>query len=651
MRWAGSPRARRVTRSRGRRVAALAAAGLGCLVAATPIAGHAAAAPYTKTTMTFPVTVGPNNDQQCTILGDLYVPSDASAAKPVPAILTTNGFGGSKDDQAGLGVYGASHGYEVLSYSGLGFGGSGCNIELDDPDWDGKAASQLITFLGQRPEVKKDHPGDPRVGMIGGSYGGGVQFSTAELDPRLDTIVPIITWNDLSYSLTPNNGSAAFTYASSPPGVPKIDWTELFFADGAASPLQHLSSTPVPTSTCPGFDPRVCPANLTSGALSYPDAGTIALLRHASAASFMAKLRIPTMLMQGEADTLFNINDATANYRGIKANGAPVKLVLQSWGHSNSTPAPGEYSDTNPPASYEGQLILNWFDHYLKGLPVSTGPEVEYFRDWVTYPSSGTAAPAYAPAPSWPVGTPQHLYLSGTTALVPSASAVQAGTAAIVNPPSGQPASYSETSGVQTMAPFSSIPPTDPPGEVATWSTPPLPSDTDVVGTPTLDATITAAVPAGIDPGTDPVLFAKLYDVAADGNVTLVQRLVSPIRIGKLGAVHINLPGIVHRYAQGHRIELALATTDAAYISSRAANVISVATSPTNPGVLTLPVVTTAAAATPTPATPPVGATPAAPAGSLPATGGRPVLAVVGLGCLLGALGLRAATRRRRVPR
>src|SRR5205085_7724510 len=136
----------------------------------------------------------------------------------------------------------------------------------------------------------------------------------------------------------------------SPPGVPKIDWTELFFADGMAQPLQHLSSTPKPPSTCPGFDPRVCPANLVSGAEGYPDAATIALLRHASAASFMSRIRIPTMLVQGEADTLFDFADAVANYRGIKANGAPVKLVLQSWGHSHSTPAPGEFSEDDPPS-------------------------------------------------------------------------------------------------------------------------------------------------------------------------------------------------------------------------------------------------------------------------------------------------------------
>ena len=66
----------------------------------------------------------------------------------MPAILTTNGFGGSKADQAGLGAAFAKRGYAVLSYTGLGFPDSGCKISLDDPGVDGKAATSLVTFLG-----------------------------------------------------------------------------------------------------------------------------------------------------------------------------------------------------------------------------------------------------------------------------------------------------------------------------------------------------------------------------------------------------------------------------------------------------------------------------------------------------------------------
>src|SRR5258708_31338366 len=83
------------------------------------------------------VGLGPDGTHSCDIIYDLYVPNDASPAHQVPAILTTNGFGGSKADQSGEAALWASHDYEVLSYSGLGFGDSSCPIELDSPQWDG----------------------------------------------------------------------------------------------------------------------------------------------------------------------------------------------------------------------------------------------------------------------------------------------------------------------------------------------------------------------------------------------------------------------------------------------------------------------------------------------------------------------------------
>src|SRR3954471_2147485 len=124
---------------------ALATSALGGLALAAAPSGSAAE-PYTVSTLHFKVTAGPEGT--CDIVGDLYTPTAASSTNRMPAILTTNGFGGSKDDQAGIGRYFASHGYVVLSYSGLGFGGSGCKITLDDPDYDGAAASQLVSYLG-----------------------------------------------------------------------------------------------------------------------------------------------------------------------------------------------------------------------------------------------------------------------------------------------------------------------------------------------------------------------------------------------------------------------------------------------------------------------------------------------------------------------
>jgi len=539
--------------------------------------------------MHFEVSVGPSRDTDCAIIGELFTPTAASAGNPVPAILTTNGFGGSYADQVTMARYFAPRGYVVLTYSGLGFGGSGCSIELDDPDWDGAAASQLISFLGDQPEILKDGPDDPRVGMIGGSYGGDVQFSTAAIDPRVDTLVPIITWNDLAYSLAPNNNAPNFVHSDVEPGAEKVDWASLFFADGMAGVPANLQTNGVPSPTCPGFDPAVCEAFANAAATGYTDPTTSAFLRHTSMVDYHQHLHLPVMLMQGEGDTLFNINEAVANYDELRAQGYPVKLVIQSWGHSDSTPAPGEVSYESTAQGYETLLIQDWFAKYLKHQDVNTGPGVEYFRDWVPYSAAGSAEAAYGTAPSWPVGSTLALYLSGNGDLVTNPASVVGGSETFANTVAG---SYSETSGVQGTPPVSDIDPLDAPGTFASFETAPLASSLDSVGVPIVRFDLRTSIPAGLGPATDPVLFGKLYDVAPDGTKTLVQRLVSPIRVSSEShPIALTLPGVVHRYLAGHRIELVLAATDAAYMGSRVADVLTVTVDPAQPSILTLPVI------------------------------------------------------------
>ncbi|MDP3890921.1 MAG: alpha/beta hydrolase, partial [Nocardioides sp.] len=119
----------------------------GAMATSSPLGAARAAATHTVETLHFKVSVGPVGARRtCRVIGDLYTPRTARATKKrrVPAIMTTNGFGGSKDDQAGFAAFMAAKGYVVLSWSGLGFGGSGCKITLDDPAYDGRAASQLI---------------------------------------------------------------------------------------------------------------------------------------------------------------------------------------------------------------------------------------------------------------------------------------------------------------------------------------------------------------------------------------------------------------------------------------------------------------------------------------------------------------------------
>lgn len=583
---------------------------VGGLLVAVP--GAEASTTVRKLSKEIDVTVGPAGERKvCTVVFDLYRPSTATRAHRKPAILTTNGFGGSKDDQADLGEAFARRGYVVLSYSGLGFGGSDCKITLDDPDWDGLAAKQLVTYLGGGKRandgtkiryVRRDrvsHDGvsrrhDPRVGMVGGSYGGQVQFAVAGIDPRVDTIVPIITWNDLSYSLAPNNTDFERGVTSRTPGTEKVGWTSLFFGVGIADGIEHAQTDPTRNTGCPNFADQACVAKAQMDALGYPTQDTVDFARHASVTSYLSKVRIPTLLMQGQNDTLFNLQEAVATYRGLRAQGTPVKMVWQSWGHSGGgTPAPGELDMAAPASSYEGKRVLHWFARYLKDKDVSTGPRFSYFRDWVTY--DGIATPAYGTSRRYPVGSKQSLYLSGSDRLVTDKATVASGSASYANLAGEAPLSYSEVSALQGVAvPDDVTAPYDTPGSFASWTTAPLTSSVVSVGVPTLRLRLSSPVAEQTQaggPAGQLLLFAKIYDVAPDGTKTLVHRLVSPTRVPDVTKpVTVELPGVVHRYEAGHRLSVVVAATDAAYRNNKVVQPVTVLTSPDDPGVLRLPV-------------------------------------------------------------
>ncbi len=123
------------------------------------------------------------------------------------------------------------------------------------------------------------------------------------------------------------------------------------------------------------------------------------------------------------------------------------------------------------------------------------------------------------------------------------------------------------------------------------------------------------------------MLFFKLYDLSPSGYITLPDKLIAPVRIPSTGAtIHVDLPGIVHRFAAGDRIALVVASGDQAYRGNVIAGPVTISTSPSAPGVLHLPVADASAYG-------PVGyaSTPGngpAPAG--PAARGRPAAWPVG---------------------
>jgi ABC-2 type transport system ATP-binding protein len=107
------------------------------------------------------------------------------------------------------------------------------------------------------------------------------------------------------------------------------------------------------------------------------------------------------------------------------------------------------------------------------------------------------------------------------------------------------------------------LPPYDIPGQNASFTSAPLASPIQVVGSPAVALTVSSSTP-------DLELFVKLYDVAGNATATLPGGQVAPIRLtgltpGVSQTVGVILPAIAQRFAAGDRIRLVVAATDSAY--------------------------------------------------------------------------------------
>ncbi len=426
--------------------------------------------------------------------------------------------------------------------------------------------------------------------MIGGSYGGAVQLATASADHRVDALVPLITWNDLAYSLAPNAAGATRGVSSDTPGVFKWQWTNGFYLMGEGQPLLVPSLDPSRFGSlgCLHFAAQACDTIRLLNSGRYPAAATREMLTYArsvSPASYLSGVTAPTLLVQGQADSLFNLNEATATYRALEAQGTTTKMIWQSWGHSGgSVPGELDLGTGNLETSYVGQRILAWFDRYLHhDENTATGPEFAYYRDW----ESGYGTAADVPALS------RTMYLSGDGALVDSRSEVARGSRQYTN--WLLPTSHSESS-LAGLIGLSDPAPHDTKGTYLGWTSAPLTAPLDVVGAPkaTLEVVSprTERVQNSGDAADKLVLFAKVYDVAPDGTQKLVNRLVAPVRVPDVTRPFtVELPGIVHRYGTGHRLRFVVAGSDTAYFGNRGVKPVTVVSSPGDTGVLELPVV------------------------------------------------------------
>lgn len=290
------------------------------------------------------------------IAATVFRPVGADAEEPVPMVLHSHGWGGSRESTASGAVapYLAA-GYGVLSFDQRGFGESTDDkANIMDPAKEGRDVVAVVDYVASLDWVARDskkHADDPVLFAVGGSYGGGYQFAGALLEQatreggtRFDALTPEITWHDLNDSLGPQ-------------GVPRTLWDTLLVLAGINALPQEVIvgyAVGVVTGTMPdGTD--LPPGTVDQvAALVEPlgiDAGTVAeVLNGPDIVEFLAdngpswwtdqgiQLDIPVIVRQGTTDNLFNLNQGLRNFDLVLTEEARAESTLLGFNGGHALP-------------------------------------------------------------------------------------------------------------------------------------------------------------------------------------------------------------------------------------------------------------------------------------------------------------------------
>lgn len=443
----------------------------------------------------------------------------AGADDPAPTVLMGPGWGLAGDTEAdAVGVLGSvdiaslrAAGYNVLTWDPRGFGQSGGVATVNDPEHEGRDVQRLLDWVAEQPQAQLDAVGDPRAGMVGGSYGGGIQLVTAAIDCRVDAIVPFIAWHSLGSSL----------YKAE---TVKIGWAGI------------LADLPTGAVTDPHVD-SAYQDGLDTGVLSEEDRDWF-LSR--GPGDLVDDIGVPTLLVQGTVDTLFTLDEALTNLAILESNDVPSAMIWYCGGHGICLTDPGD-------AQRVADATVAWLDRWVAGDDsVDTGPRI----DLIVQTGDRYTTEAFpAPVDHVVARGAGRLELteqggSGPARVPEGAAGIVDGIAAPVTPARADHA-------VEVPVAFD--------------------RDALVIGAPRLSLTYSGTTPDGEQPTR---LFAQLVDDATglvlDNQITPVALELD----GEEHSVEVPLEVVSYAAAAGSTITLQLVATTVAYATPRLGGVV-----------------------------------------------------------------------------
>ncbi|MCW2921651.1 MAG: transporter ATP-binding protein [Thermoleophilia bacterium] len=454
----------------------------------------------------------------------LWVPDRVDADDPAPAVLIAHGLGEDQDDVTPLARALVQAGYVVRTWTARGGPGSDGRVGIAAPDGEVADVAALIDELATRDDVRQDGDDDPRVAVIGTSHGGGTALLAAASDPRIDAVVPIFAWYDLADALEPA-------------GVLKLRWGSELFAAGAGDRHRGDPCGNLVEAACAAWTETAQAGRLTPAARD--------LLDSRSVATAVERLHAPTLIVQGQMDSLFDLDQATRLAHALDAHRTPVRVEWVRGGHD--LPLDRRKRD------HVHAAVLRWLERYLdKRGGVEVGPRFSVELG---------AGRGFAHAPTIP---PKHAWRN--LDLRASDAEDATGFVRVTAPAAGLPASATTLPGLGDVTGLDSG--FEPPEvQRARFRSDPVDTGVELIGSPRVRLQFSASRPEAI-------AFVRLVDVAPDGRRVIPRGLVSPVRLTGLPplgsargrGVDVELPPIAWRLAPGHRLDVEVASTDAGYV-------------------------------------------------------------------------------------
>lgn len=449
-----------------------------------------------------PASTTAQGNDRISLAATLYQPRFFPAA---PAVIYIHGWGGHRlMGEDNLAYYISAAGYTVLSYTARGFGNgeSGGRVGLAGPN-ELNDLKHVIDWLVNDTDGVIG-PRVTKLGVIGGSYGGGHSFQIAN-DPRVSAVIPLVGWTDLESSLFPNGainyrlGLGEFygglnTGIGTPPFY-NYDQLEFGIFDAAAEGRAPEGSVK---------------ADLAARSIAARDADGREILKSSRQPT------TPVFIIQSWDDYLFPSTQVLDVYAQITA---PKQIYLGRHGH----PPGGNSSD--PEDVYIGGEVLRWFNHYLWGVGGTDSKKVATAAE----PASIFLPASYSQFPPADATTqPLFLKAGGLLTRKKKKDNVEESAGGIFHP-----------NLIRSTRLGAEIPPkgdmfsatVDGAGSVPralVYTSSPFESDTEVMG----PSEFTIYVSSSTSPSLD--LVTRVFDVAPDGSATEVT--VGVMRVAGLSA-------------------------------------------------------------------------------------------------------------------